>query len=302
MNMLPLLRWKSASVRVIYFISGMPWFAAQPFQFQRSRDDQRCFPKHKVKLVASEAFSMLSMLCLFFEMVFESRSIWISNIWCAVVPALKSKGQASRKQDVKDIFSFTEKSLSKTRSPEWPSRQDVWINWYRWNLEMPRCLCFVCRGHSFQALVGGQRHWGFEVQTSEVSFVASEDESLGPGFRGTGWSEEFQEWASDHVSPWIDGRMTSDEIWKLTFELPGTLRSLRPHRFLIEPKTTFTMESSPHFLSLKRLHWISGLERWPHGLMNLNLSEVCASSFCILGKIGIMFPCHRLFYALQTSG
>eukprot|EP00434_Breviolum_minutum_P014356 symbB.v1.2.012663.t1/scaffold881.1/size155427/2 len=38
----------------------MPWFAAQPFQFQGSRD---------VKLVASEAFSMLSMLCLFFEMV-----------------------------------------------------------------------------------------------------------------------------------------------------------------------------------------------------------------------------------------
>lgn len=39
-----------------------------------------------VKLVASEAFSMLSMLCLFFEMVFESRSIWIFKH-----PALKSK-------------------------------------------------------------------------------------------------------------------------------------------------------------------------------------------------------------------
>lgn len=75
-----------------HLYSGMPWFAAQPFQFQGSRD---------VKLMASEAFSMLSMLCLFFEMVFESRSIWIFKH-----PALKSKRHA-RHENLKLVVPCT---------------------------------------------------------------------------------------------------------------------------------------------------------------------------------------------------
>lgn len=124
----------------------------------------------------------------------------------------------------------------------------------------------------------------------------------GPGYRGTGGSEEFQEWASDHVSPWIDGRMKSDEIWKLwvfDFRVARYTTVIKTTPFFDRTKNYIYNGVLTSFLVTKASlsSRISGLERWPHGLMNLNLSEVCAfcaSSFCI---VWIMFSCHRLFYA-----
>lgn len=143
-------------------------------------------------------------------------------------------------------------------------------------------LCFVCQGHSFRALVGGQRHCGIEGSKWFEVFLHPKCQlrASGPGYRGTGGSEEFQEWASDHVSPWIDGRMKSDEIWKLwvfDFRVARYTTVIKTTPFFDRTKNYIYNGVLTSFLVTKASlsSRISGLERWPHGLMNLNLSEVC---------------------------
>lgn len=167
-------------------------------------------------------------------------------------------------------------TLQKTRCVD----QLMELGWRRWLCML--CCCASCakatpfvHWWAVRGIAAVRVRSGSKFKHPKCQLRAS-----GPGYRGTGGSEEFQEWASDHVSPWIDGRMKSDEIWKLwvfDFRVARYTTVIKTTPFFDRTKNYIYNGVLTSFLVTKASlsSRISGLERWPHGLMNLNLSEVC---------------------------